>query len=115
MSYHGIIRTQERAKLTKNCAIAFIEKAWLYGKNAESFSGLEKLYMQAREDDEKRVLHYQGFIFIFSREGSCITMYRCPKIFSKKGLCKYDSRKQPIRNFRMYVRMNPNIWEEKCM
>lgn len=99
---HGLTRTKERTGYNTSTAARFIENAIQRGKMPTAMPTRERRYLQQQEAKEGcNALYYNGFCFIVSTEGYCVTMYPAPKWFGKKP--HYDG-KERIRNIKRYAR-----------
>ncbi len=101
-SKHSIERAKERAGLNEEQAARFIRKASERGKGAEEMPKKERQYMEQKETASNcRTIYYNNYFFIFSLEGTCITLYEAPVWFGKKS--HYDG-KEKIRDIKKYMR-----------
>lgn len=103
MTYHSILRTEERANLTRESSIKMIIRAQERGRGAENYPSKEREYLNQKSKNGLRAVVYADYCFIFSESDKCITMYHLPAWFGKKG--KYDGKNE-IRNIKRYVRYN---------
>lgn len=105
MTYHSILRTVERANLSRDSAVRMIEKAKEYGKKAEAFPSDERKYLKQLEREGSNVLYHAGYCFILTDDYKCITMFPVPQWFGKKSR---HCGKTVVRNPKKYSRM----WRE---
>ena len=100
---HYYERVKERTKVkTKEAALKLAESAFYKGASAETLAKRERQYMNQKEADGKiEVRLYQSYIFIFGKQGECITLYHAPEWFDKKV---YYSGKERIRDIKKYSR-----------
>lgn len=105
MTMHSLIRAKERTGLSTKASIKFIHAAMEHGIGLERFPERERHYMSEREEDDKTVLFYSGYIFIMSSDNCCITMYPAPVWFGKKA---YYDKKTMVRNPKKYNRFYRN-------
>lgn len=92
-TYHSIKRAQKRAGLCKTAAIRLIENAIERGQKPGDFDCKEREYLQrkAKRSGEQAVV-YNGYCFIISVDGACITMFSLPDWFGKK---RYYNKAKP--------------------
>jgi len=111
MTKHSVSRAIERAKLSEESAKEMIRLAKLQGWDAEQFSGYRKEYLLRKQRDGFQALCYAGFCFIFSAEGSCITMFPNPDYFEHDRIslripkCRCDGKtivRHPKKYFTRY-------------
>lgn len=88
---HGLERGRERRDFNKQKMKREFLFALRNGKSAEDFCGKRRNYMLAKQDRGCYALAYNGFCFIVSSEGECITMYKLPEWFLKKKTIFYGS------------------------
>ena len=104
ISYHAILRTQERTGLNQKLSEAFIINALKRGKTSEDFTANERSFLEAKEaKGDCGIVVYQSFLFVIDAAGVCVTMYAAPKWFGKK---KYFDGKVKIKNIKKYSRFN---------
>lgn len=99
MTKHSIERARERAGLSKNAAEHIFEKAFLFGETAESLPSKERNYMLSKSEGDKSLRLYGDFLYLFTNDGICVTMYHKPIWFCRKS--NY-SGKIRIRNPKKY-------------
>ena len=97
---HCIERASERTGYMGKTALRFIENGIARGKSAKDFKQDESEYLLRREQNNCTARVYNGFCFIISEYGECITLYRLPHWFGKKR--HYDSKTR-IRNAKKYL------------
>lgn len=103
-TYHGIDRVREYHKVkTDRAAIKTIELALKRGKRFSDYTSWERTYLANKEYDECSALAYNGYCFIISKTGQCVTAYPLPDWFGEK---KRFAGKEKIRNLKKYSRMN---------
>ena len=111
-SLHGLLRTMQRLNVTEKKALHIINDALHKGQTVAELP----MRWQREYVENVRILAYNGWtklrvlrncLFIFSCEGRLITVYNLPKSFNKRY--RFDSDKQPVRNLRKYLRMNPAV------
>jgi hypothetical protein len=102
----------QRLNVTEKKALHIISDALQKGKTVAELP----MRWQREYVENVRILAYNGWtklrvlrncLFIFSGEGRLITVYNLPKSFNKRY--RFDSDKQPVRNLRKYLRMNPAL------
>ena len=77
---HALERVSERMGFSLSTAGRVIENAYYRGYTADDLNSNERRYLKAKEDQEGCCARlYNGFCFIFNKEGTCITMYLPPK------------------------------------
>ena len=104
MTYHGLLRAEERANLPASGALKLINRAEEKGKTAEDFPAAERRYLQNLEQSRDRIVRvFSDYLFIFSSEGIFITMFHIPVWFGKKN--KYCG-KIAVRNPRKFERFH---------
>lgn len=103
MTYHSIQRTKERTGLSTSASINFISKAKRFGLSPDFYPSKERAYLHGKEYLGTSTLCYGEYIFIFSEEGLCLTMYPMPKWFCQSG--RFDG-KERIRNRKKYLRLH---------
>ena len=114
LTYHGLRQTRRRTGLNINASARLIEKALCYGKTANDFPERERNYLlsKASASEGKRVVVYNGFCFIFSKDDACITTFPVSRWFNKKV---YHDGKSKIREPKKYMRYCDLFWcEEGC-
>lgn len=99
MTRHCMNRVEDRRGLKGNSAKKLVENAKIAGKTDEDFSGREKYFLKSKGEYKCVARYYSGFIFIFSLDNVCITMYQAPEWFGKAG--RYDGKRE-IRDSRKY-------------
>ena len=98
---HGLLRAEERTGYHTEAATRFVERALQRGKHPQEMPARERKYLIQKEKKEDcNALFYNGFCFIVSMEGVCVTMYQAPKWFGKRD--HYIGKKR-IRNVKEYV------------
>ena len=107
-SYHSIERTVERAGLNRKAAVRLIENARIKGKKSWEFGRCEREYLQKKEGENRQMVIYAGYCFLFDEQDVCITMYSVPVWFGKS---KYQG-KEKLRNPRKYCRRYSNHVED---
>jgi len=100
-SNHSLKRVKERMGVNKSNAHNIICNARERGLSPMDFSGREYSYLASKESNYSWVVAYQGYFFVFSNSGVCITVAKLPDWFGKKG--NYDG-KEKIRELKKYWR-----------
>ncbi len=103
MTYHSIIRTEQRAKVNEEAAIRMINRAKARGKKANSFPAMERNYLRQKETKGMHVLYYSGFCFVFNEKFNCVTMFHVPTWFGKT---MHYCGKEKIQYPKKYIRNN---------
>ncbi len=98
---HGLARTKERTGKNERSARKQIKRALERGKSYEAFSSWERKYLEQEARDGCKAIAYDGYCYIFSEYGFCVTMYPLPVWFGKKK--RFDG-KERIRNAKVYAR-----------
>lgn len=98
---HSIQRMKERRGINRKATEKRIEQAISRGKKADDFSSWERNFLQKEEYDNCTAIAYDGYCYIISERGACVTLYQLPKWFGKK---KHFDGKVRIRNFKKYNR-----------
>lgn len=109
MTYHSIVRTEERARMNQASAIRMISRAKARGQESGCFPAKERKYLEVKELYGMHALYYTGFCFIFNEEYKCVTMFPVPIWFGKK--INYRGKEQ-IRSPKKYSRNNLDVFEE---
>lgn len=102
---HGLERAKERMGMNKKVATRQIQLAWERGKSAENFNSWERDFLSREKFRNRKVVAYNGYCYIFTLDGYCLTMYPLPEWFGKKKA--YDGKKR-IRNYKTYYKNNYN-------
>ena len=100
-SYHSMIRAEKRANMGRTGAQKMIDRARENGKTPDQLSSDERNYLRSKESDGCRAVFNEGYCFIFSEEGICITLFRVPKWFGSKS--RFDGKVR-VRNPKKYYR-----------
>ena len=100
-TYHSLVRAKERLGLKAEAAERAIRRAYAEGLDAAEFCAREKEYLISKEIYGAEVRFYRGSCYIFSQDGSCITVYKVPSWFGRKQF--FDGKKK-IRNPKDYYR-----------
>ena len=98
-SYHSIIRMDERQGMKEEKAKRQIKNAILRGKRASDFSSWEHNYLAKLCPPGTYPIAYDGWVYIVTDEGVCITTHDLPRWFGKKK--RFDG-KQKIKNAKKY-------------
>ena len=99
---HSIERSKERLGLNERRAEKTIQLAIERGKAYNDFnSSRERKYLKAHTNSEVYALAYNGYCYIISNTGFCITVYELPVWFGKKK--QYDGKTE-IKNAKTYYR-----------
>ena len=98
---HSIERAKERMGYNEKNAHRQINRALERGKRAEDFSSWERNYLESECGETTVAIAYNGFCYIVSDTGLCLTMYELPAWFGKK---KHFDGKEKIRNMKAYSR-----------
>ena len=97
---HCLDRAKSRRGYNEKIASSNINKAIARGKSADFFTSWERDYLE-RISHEATAIAYDGFCYIISTSGFCITMFPLPPWFGKKK--RFDG-KTTIRNVKKYSR-----------
>ena len=100
-SVHSLERAKERTGLSENAVERQISRALRKGKGADSFASWERKYLKNESYGDCNAIAYDGYCYIVSSTGFCITMYPLPNWFGKK---KHFDGKEKIRNIKSYLR-----------
>ena len=100
-TYHSLVRAKERLGLKAEAAEREIRRAYLNGLDSADFSPREKEYLCSKELFGATVKVYKGSCYLFSEDGTCITIYKVPAWFGRK---QFFDGKTKIRNPRDYYR-----------
>lgn len=99
---HSIERSKERLGLNERRAEKIIQLAIERGKTYNDFnSSHERKYLEQHTDSEVYAVAYNGYCYIISNLGFCVTVYELPEWFGKKK--QYDG-KTKIKNMKSYYR-----------
>ena len=99
---HSIERGKERLGLNEKRAEKTIKLAIERGKAYNDFnSSRERKYLKEHTNSEGHALAYNGYCYIISNTGFCITVYELPVWFGKKK--QYDGKTE-IKNAKTYYR-----------
>lgn len=112
LTSHSISRAKERLHKNKKNACTYIKKAVERGRTADSFTSLERVYLEHLQESHsgRKTVIYDRNCFIFSPDGStCITVFPLPSWFGRKK--QFDGKKR-IRHSKKYSRNRPCFWEE---
>lgn len=104
---HAIERTQERANCTPKEASHMIRNAIARGKSCDEFTKDERNWLKHRATDNNKAVVYNGYCFILSERGTCITMYGLPEWFGKKR--HYAGGGEKVRNVRKFSHMREDL------
>ena len=99
MTKHSIKRARERASLNRSAASKLFYFAYLMGRTSESMPYRERKYLEDRSSDDKVAIYYNGYCFIYSMDGVCITMFHAPQWFLNKA---YHDGKVNVKNPKRY-------------
>lgn len=97
VTLHSIQRAHERTRYKGKAAIRFIENGIERGKTAQEFTQKEREYLESVSHNDCIAKAYNGFCFIITESGICVTLYELPKWFGKR---RYYNQKRRIRNVR---------------
>ena len=100
-TYHSLMRAKKRLGLKAEAAKREMKRAFTDGLDASEFDSKEKEYLIGKEVSGAAVKVYRGSCYIFSEEGTCITVYKVPAWFGKRQF--FDGKKK-IRNPKDYYR-----------
>ena len=103
---HSIQRAHERLGLNEKRAQRVIELAFTRGKRMEDFRGSDYRYLQTLCEEGVEPVVYNDTIYIFSRDGVCVTLYQSPRWFGSRR--NYDG-KERIRNVRRFFREQETV------
>lgn len=108
-TYHSLQQAHKRLGLNERTARRNIALAYIRGKRAGAFSGNDYRYLISKCGDDCEPVVYQDAIYIFSKDGVCVTLYKAPRWLGQKRR-DYDGKTR-MRNAVRYRRM----WaEEGC-
>jgi hypothetical protein len=88
--------------INRKKATTYIKKAIQRGKGAESFTSWERRYLKDGVSNGYRAVAYDGYCYIISSDGVCVTLYPLPRWFGKKK--RFDG-KEKIRNVKKYCHL----------
>ena len=101
---HSVMRAKQRFGYNRKTAEHLIRNAIERGKTAEDFrTGKEREWIEQCCSEGIGAAIYNGFCFILTDEKKCVTLYRVPYWFGKRGI--YDG-KERIRKAVKYNRLN---------
>ena len=103
---HSLKRAKQRIGINKKYAERQIRLARERGKRADQFKSLEKKYLSRTVYEECEPIVYDGYCYLFSNEGNCITIYPLPNWFGKK---KHYDGKTKIKKIKTYYKNNYEI------
>lgn len=110
---HSIDRVMERCHLkNERAAEKNINKALQHGKYSENFTSWERSYLRNAAYDDCFAIAYNGFCYIVSDQGLCVTVYPLPSWFGKR---KHFAGKERIRNYKKYCKSNREYWERSMV
>ena len=98
---HYIDRAKERQALNERRAERAAELAWSRGKAVDDMPSREGNFMRTKQGEGIKVIFYNDFLYIFTEESKCITMYEAPGWFGRK---RHFDGKEKIRNVKKYMR-----------
>ena len=100
-TYHSIERSKERLGLNERRAEKTIQLAIERGKFYDDFdSSRERKFLEQHTDSNAYAVAYNGFCYIISNTGFCITLYELPVWFGKKK--RYEG-KTKIKDYKKYT------------
>ncbi len=85
VSQHYLERAKERMGLNQSKAIRMEDIVFNRGLLSDDLPKKERTYLASKETDESLPRFYNGYIFIYNVEGLCLTVYKAPEWFGKKG------------------------------
>lgn len=97
---HSLDMAHKRLGLNEKAARRNIELAYARGRRADSFCGSDYRYLMRKCEDGCEPCVYQGAIYIFSPDGTCVTLYRAPRWLGRKRR-NYDGKTR-MRNSYQY-------------
>ena len=99
---HGFERAKERLGYNEKTAEHFIRNATQRGKRPEEFrSRKERDWLEKQVGHGCNVIIYNGYCVILTETNICVTLYKVPSWFGKRGC--YDGKRQ-IRDASRYQR-----------
>ncbi len=99
---HSLVRAKERLGYNEKVAEHFIRNAEKNGKKPEEFhSRKERDWLEKQGSRGCNVIIYNGYCIILTETKICVTLYKVPTWFGKRGY--YDGKKQ-IRDISRYQR-----------
>ena len=101
---HGLQRTYERTGYNTETSRRLIKNALERGRKAKDFPSREREYLMSKANNGTSARVYNSYIFIFSADDYCITMFTTPRWFSKT---QYNG-KQKVRDPKKNRRMQPD-------
>ena len=108
-TYHSLQQAHKRLGLNERAARRNIALAYTRGKHIEAFHGNDYRYLMSKCDADCEPIVYQNTIYIFSKAGTCVTLYKAPRWLGQRRR-DYDGKTR-MRNAVRYRRM----WgEEGC-
>ena len=112
-TYHSIERTRERRKLkNRRAAVNHIYHAVRQGKRAADFTSWERSYLENEGKDGCTAIAYDGFCYILSEQGQCVTVHALPSWFGKRK--PFDGKKR-IRHSKRYQKYHPDRRIAECL
>lgn len=100
---HSIKRAKQRIGVNKRAAVRQIKLAWERGKRFSQFTSWERNFLNRAVYHDSTPIAYNGYCYVFSEEGNCLTMYPLPSWFGKK---KHFEGKKRIKNYKKYCKNN---------
>lgn len=99
---HGFERAKERLGYNGKTAEHFIKNAEQRGKGPEEFhTRKERNWLEKQGGRGCTAIVYNGYCVILAETNTCVTLYKVPVWFGKRGC--YDGKTQ-IRNVSKYQR-----------
>lgn len=100
---HCLKRAKQRIGINKKVAERQIKLAWERGKRSNQCTSWEKNYLNRAVYNDKIPIAYNGYCYVFTEEGNCLTMYPLPSWFGKKK--RFEGKKR-IANYKKYYKNN---------
>ena len=99
---HGFERAKERLGSNERMIERFIQNAELRGKKPEDFhTRRERDWLKAHGGCGCTAIIYNGYCIILTETNTCVTLYKVPSWFGKRG--HYDGKAR-IRDVARYQR-----------
>ena len=99
LSGHSLQRAKERCGI-KNAESAsrHISLAYERGRRAEDCRSWERSYLESYSERNAEAVAYDGFCYLFSMEGVCITLFKLPGWFEEKSISMERNESEITKN-----------------
>lgn len=98
---HSFVRAKERAGWNEQQTVRYTGLAIERGSVAEELPKKEREYLSLKDVNGCKSVYYNNYIYIFTRNGTLVTIYEAPHWFGKKAIY---SGKERIRDVKKYAR-----------